>query len=264
MLISVINHTSGLIIDSDVQTAIRAVNRQLAEDFASHWGMTATLRLEGPRGSLTGAQAVDQASEFNGEAVIYLWHPVDVPMALGFHARNHLGVPYGFVFPEVARQLEEPWTAAFSHEALEMVADPDVNLMVMGPHPVDARRTVFHWYEVCDAVQGETYRIDGVPVSNFLLPLYFTNTEERGSRNDFLGHSHFGRTLASFGANPGGYVGFFDPQAVKHEKYFAEGDMVAQHRLAVKQQLGLARRSVRYEFRTRANVPVTSALKQFM
>ena len=30
---------------------------------------------------------------------------------------------------------------------------------------------MFHWYEVCDAVQSEYYKIDGVPVSNFVLPL---------------------------------------------------------------------------------------------
>jgi hypothetical protein len=64
-----------------------------------------------------------------------------------------------------------------------------------------------------DAVQAETYKIDGVEVSNFLLPLYFTGSEEVGGRNDFLGNSHKGKTLQSFGVNPGGYIGFFDPKS---------------------------------------------------
>jgi hypothetical protein len=52
---------------------------------------------------------------------------------------------------------------------------------------------VFHWFEMCDAVQSETYVIDGQSVSNFVLPLYFTASHERGSRNDFLVRSLTGR-----------------------------------------------------------------------
>ena len=39
---------------------------------------------------------------------------------------------------------------------------------------------------MCDAVQAETYEIDEVDVSNFVLPLYFTGGDELGGRNDFL------------------------------------------------------------------------------
>jgi len=46
MRISVINHTHGLLSDEDVQTAVRAVNRQIAEDFAPYWNITGVLRLE--------------------------------------------------------------------------------------------------------------------------------------------------------------------------------------------------------------------------
>ena len=69
-----------------------------------------------------------------------------------------------------------------SHEALELVGDSEVNLLVQGPHLADAKRTVFDWYEMCDEVQAETYEIDGVVVSNFLLPLYFTRGEEKNGR----------------------------------------------------------------------------------
>ena len=51
MIISVINHTSGLLNDSAVQTAIRAINRQIREDFAPYWDISATLRLEGKTSS---------------------------------------------------------------------------------------------------------------------------------------------------------------------------------------------------------------------
>lgn len=89
-----------------------------------------------------------------------------------------------------------------SHEALELIGDPEVNLLVAGPHPANPNQDVFHWYEMCDAVQAEIYQIDDVEVSNFVLPLYFTGSEEVGGRNDFLGRAHTGRTLRSFSVNP--------------------------------------------------------------
>jgi hypothetical protein len=86
-------------------------------------------------------------------------------------------------------------------------------------------------------------------VSNFVLPLYFTGTravDERGARNDFLGRMHGGRTLRSFGINPGGYVGFFDPKLGKHDTFAIQGDAIAVMRLTVKSQAREARRSMRY------------------
>lgn len=89
------------------------------------------------------------------------------------------------MFTELAKQLKEEWTVTLSHEALELVGDPEVNLLVQGPNPADATRTVFHWYEMCDAVQAETCDIDGVEVSNFVLELYFTGGEEQGDGTIF-------------------------------------------------------------------------------
>jgi hypothetical protein len=180
-----------------------------------------------------------------GDAVLYLWDEVDVKDALGYHDRNHHGIPYGFVFTELSRKIGENWTVTLSHEALELIADPEVNLLVAGPHPEDPKRDVFRWYEMCDAVQAETYRIDGVEVSNFVLPLYFTGGEEEGGRNDFLGRSYNGRTLPSFGVNPGGYVGFFDPKIADMDTF--EADAQAERRRQIKAQGKLARRGIRYQ-----------------
>ncbi len=90
--------------------------------------------------------------------------------------------------------------------ALELIADAEVNRLIMGPHPdpKEKGRPVFHWYEMCDAVQAESYEIHGVPVSNFVLPLYFTVDSEPGSRNHFLSAKRLdGKRLPSFGREPG-------------------------------------------------------------
>ena len=243
MIISVINHTSGRLTDEQVQHAVRAINRQIQEDFEPYWSLGAQLRLEGRSEDSPGTQSL---SDMRGDAVLYLWDKSDVPGALGYHDRNHRGIPYGFVFLDIIEKFQENWTVTLSHEALEAVLDPEANLLVQGPHPADRRRDVFHWYEACDAVQAETYKIDEVEVSNFVLPLYFTASDETGGRNDFLGRPHDGQTLKSFGINPGGYVGFYDPKKRDHETFSMKGDLVAARRLKFKQLAKEARRAVRH------------------
>jgi hypothetical protein len=245
MIISVINHSNGMVTDAQIHAAIRGINRQIQEDFAPYWGMSAAMRLEGR--SATEPDKIDVA-DMRGDAVIYLWDKSDVKDAIGYHNANNRGIPYGFVFLDVAARIGENWTVTLSHEALELIADPECNLLVLGPHP-DDHRDVFHWFEMCDAVQAETYVIDGIEVSNFLLPLYFTGTrdfDEVGARNDFLGTvAPDGTTLRSFGINQGGYIGFFDPSTGNHETFMVAGDQEAPDRLLAKQQIAEARRSIR-------------------
>jgi len=244
MLISVINRTHGALSDAEIQRVLRAVNRQVGYDFQPHWHRAAELRLEGGTG---GYRENAMPSDMRGEGILYLMSRVSVRDALGYHDRNYRGIPCGFVFTELAKKLDEPWSATFSHEVLELIGDPEVNLLVRGPHPTDRRRQVFHWHEMCDAVQDEHYLIDGVTVSNFVLPLYFTSTDERGGRNDFLGTKHHGKSLSSFGVNPGGYIGYFDPRNGEHSTYAIAGDTRAATRKAIKLKAKRARRAVRYQ-----------------
>jgi hypothetical protein len=180
-----------------------------------------------------------------GDAVLYIWDKVDVAQALGYHAHNFRGIPYGMVFTQLSAALNQPWSFTFSHEALELAADPQCNLLVEGPHPQPRhrKRRVFRWYEVCDPVQNEGYEIDGVVVSNFVLPLYFTEPEEKGGRNAFY-HLETSE-LASFGINPGGYVGFFDPVSGKHSTWAPKEDKLAQATLTTKASFEPATRTSR-------------------
>ena len=47
-MISVINRTHGIVTDKEILFAIRAINRQINEDFLPYWSFGASLRLEGP------------------------------------------------------------------------------------------------------------------------------------------------------------------------------------------------------------------------
>ncbi|HEV8286021.1 MAG TPA: hypothetical protein VGQ09_17050 [Chitinophagaceae bacterium] len=240
MIISIINHSNGKLTDAEIQTVICAINRQVKEDYESYWSLGATLRLEGHSNKSPNTQS---PADMRGDAVIYLWDKSNVDDAIGYHVLNNRGIPFGFVFLDIAEELGEEWSVTLSHEALELIGDPEVNLPVAGPHPDPSKkRNVFHWYEMCDAVQTETYKIDGISVSNFILSLYFTGGDEFDGRNDFLGSS-----LKSFGVNPGDYVGFFDPEKDDHDTYSKKGDATAKKRMQIKSKVKGTRRAIRYQ-----------------
>ena len=190
--ISVVNFAN--LLDSDVQAAIRAVNRQIREDFAPIWGAVWDLRLHG---SSFNADDIDSLVEefVQGEAVLYIVDEGHLPGAAGYHAINGREMPYGFVF------ITDPndWTVTLSHEALELIIDPTVNVMVPGPDPRPGGQNniVLHAYEVCDAVERTSYLIDGVRISNFITQQWFFPDDASGTRNDFLGVG-----VSSFDATP--------------------------------------------------------------
>jgi hypothetical protein len=229
MHISVVNR-SHAIADLDMQRVVRAINHQIANDFEPYWHFGARLRVEGPT-----ARRIDPASliEMRGDAVIYVVDSAKSDDALGYHDHNLRGIPYGFVFLDLCAQLGDPWSSTLSHEALELIGDPGANLLVQGPSPKVPKQTVFHYFEMCDAVQDQTYDIDGVTVSNFVLPAYFSIETSDASRRDFLGTD-----LASFSINPGGYVGFYDPSTNKDDTFMP--DRRAEERYAIKKEAGKA------------------------
>ena len=230
MIISLINH-SEVITDEQVQQVIRAINRQLKEDFEPYWSFSATLRLEGPIGQ---RPSLSKFSDMRGDAVLYLVDGVNSLGATGWHLANYGDIPYGIVFLGLCAKIKEAWSITLSHEALELVGDPMCNLLVQGNDPLDRRRRVFHLFEMCDAVQAESYSIEGVSLSNFVLPSYFSLGEQPGRRNDFLGRSYKGKTLESFDMNPGGYLNILDPKTGNWEQPVYGDDKEAQRRRKLK------------------------------
>lgn len=203
--ISIINFSTNL-NDQKVQDVIRAVNRQITEDYLPVWGHGRILRLHAPTFDLADEDTLAE-DPVRGESVIYLVNEATLEGALGFHSLNTLEIPFGFVFTEFG----DDWTVTLSHEALELITDPTANILVPGPDPRDPdnpNKLVLHAYESCDAVERTSYVIDGIRVSNFITPTYFFPGDAPGTRNDFLGAG-----VASFGATPGSHLAFFDLDA---------------------------------------------------
>jgi len=243
MLVTVVDRTRGAVSHEDCARVVAAVDRQVRRDVAPVLGVDARVRLAPASGRRPARAAI---ASRRGDAVLYLVADGDPGDAVGWHERDRRGVPYGFVSLALADALGEPWSVTLSHEALEMIADPEVNLLVLGPHPDRARRRrVLHWFEICDAVQDDRYEVDGVEVSDFVLPLWFTEAAEPGARNEFLPRRRRGRALASFTAAPGGYLGFYDPSTREHETWVAPGDARAEARRRARERFAWARRGSR-------------------
>lgn len=133
--------------------------------------------------------------------VIGLFKDPDQPGALGYHDETPSGLPLAKVFPLLDAQDGSPLSVTISHELLEMLADPLLAKAVQSP--TDGR---FWAYEVCDAVENDSYPINGVQVSNFVTPQYFEPP------NDLTGVKldQMGLVTEPFEVRPGGYMQYFD------------------------------------------------------
>jgi len=208
--IAIINFSSRS--DQEVQTAIRAVNRQIQYDFMPLWGQGRELRLHTASFEPTPDPEKVVEERIAADSVLYLVNESTLPGALGYHSINTAELPVGFVFTQ-----EGDWTITLSHEALELIVDPNTNAFIPGPHPKDPNKMVLHSYEACDAVERMSYQIDGVPVSDFVTPQYFQPGEAPGTRNDFLGVG-----VKSFGVTKGSHIAFIDLATGKFETVFGE------------------------------------------
>jgi hypothetical protein len=94
-----------------------------------------------------------------------------------------------------------------SHELLEMLADPDVNLTVFVQHDQTGAGLLYS-YEVCDPCEadGFCYESEGVLVSDFVYPSWFESFRTAGSTQ----FDKQGKVSEAFEILTGGYIGVYD------------------------------------------------------
>jgi len=105
---------------------------------------------------------------------IYLFDNSDQANALGYHSVTPTGASYARVFVKPVLDNGGSWlngslsvSAVVSHEAIELLGDPGINIWI------DDLNGKLWARELCDAVESDSYVIQGVSVSNFLYPSYF-------------------------------------------------------------------------------------------
>lgn len=237
MRLTVVN-LSKTLQHAEFHAAIAAIAKQVDEDFAPEWNVSAIVR-----GTTAKIGANEAPIQGRHGAIIYVGDSSQDPTtgvenALGYHFVNHKDVPYGFVYLDICEAYGQAWSWTLSHEVLELLADPDAVLTVSGPDPDDHHRHVNFDLEVCDPTQSDSYSIDGVAVSNFVTRAWFGMTGGTNKTN-FLELE-----LAPFGVRPGGYAQYEDG----NEVIDIQGDLapeIANRRRAARGNMKKGRRNTR-------------------
>jgi|tagenome__1003787_1003787.scaffolds.fasta_scaffold20968165_3 hypothetical protein len=186
---------SSVVSDGEAERMMAALQVQASRDFAKVWGIDVRLRFV-PSGDTTS---------WKGAWNLLLLDTSDEADALGYHDLTPEGRALGKVFAKTTLVEGCAVSVCASHELLEMLLDPYVNLTSFDPE-----RGIFVAYEASDAVETDEcgYLIDGVLVSDFVSPAFFdpTAAERSDAVFSFKGHVHRPFELAE-----GGYETVYVP-----------------------------------------------------
>ncbi len=83
-----------------------------------------------------------------------------------------------------------------SHELVEMLVDPAINLMTTGPNP-----KIIYAYESADPVEALSFDVNGIQMSDFIYPAYFEDFHKPGS----VQFDHLDKVKKPFEILSGGY-----------------------------------------------------------
>jgi hypothetical protein len=190
--ISIINE-STVVGDDDVARATVDLQTQVSRDFSAAWGIDADL-IYVPRGS-----------QPSGESWwLTILDDTDQAGALGYHDTTNEGLPLGKVFAKTDIQAQTVWTVTASHELLEMLGDPDINLNALVQQNGNLK---LYAYEVADACEADEYgyTIRNTLVSDFVFPGWFQSFVPDGTKLD-----QQGKIQRPFELLPGGYISVMD------------------------------------------------------
>jgi len=146
----------------DLDALIAAMQVYIDEHVAPVWGTPAKLI------KTTGFQKGAWAMVFLDDA--------DQPDALAYHDLTPDGLPEAKVFVKTTLADHELVSVSASHELVEMLVDPAINLMTTGPDP-----KVIYAYESADPVEALSFDVEGIPMSDFVYPAYFEDFHKPGS-----------------------------------------------------------------------------------
>jgi hypothetical protein len=166
--IQVINDSEHL-KDDEIEGVLPVVQNQVHNDFAPVWGIDAVLEFVEKK----------RKPDLNTWWITFL----DYARHAGEEGNHFLpksGLPFGRVFVQSTKVVGQAWTSAFSHELLELRADPDTNLVAS--RGTTRNNSVWCAYEVCDPCSDDSYGyiIDGVLVSDFIHPTWFQSFHKDG------------------------------------------------------------------------------------
>jgi len=196
--ISVIN-ASTVVTDAEVSPVVAALQQQVNHDFGPVWGIAAQLTFI-PTGNQPPA----------GTWWLSILDDSDQAGALGYHDITPDGLPLGKVFAGTDLKYGSQWSVTASHELLEMLADPNINLTVFVQSDQGSGGIIYS-YEVCDACEADQfgYQIGNVTVSDFVYPSWFESFRAANSAQ----FDQQKQIQSPFQLLSGGYIGVYNVTA---------------------------------------------------
>ena len=144
----------------------------------------------------TKAKLVKSTDYVPGAWAMVFLDDADAPGALAYHDLTPDGMPQSKVFVRTTLQNGDLVSVSASHELVEMLIDPAINLMTTGPDP-----KAVYAYESADPVEALTFPVNGIPMSDFIYPSYFEDFHRAGS----VKFDHLGKVNKPFEILAGGY-----------------------------------------------------------
>src|SRR5579871_4894983 len=197
--VALINQTNdGAVSPAMLERYAAALQQQVDNHLAPAWNVRADI-------SVLDAGAVVPEGTF----------PLNIVNALAGQAGVHTNDQGQ---PSAEAVNGDQLSITLSHELLEMLVDPSGTRKIQAADldPYSAGQQVSYLVEVCDPVVIYSYDIDGVPVSDFVLPSFYEPTAK--GPVDFAGFLSRPLTVPS-----GCYISWLDPTDFKWHELQPDG-----------------------------------------
>ncbi len=146
----------------DLDALIAAMQAYINNNVAPIWGTPATLV---------------KTTDFQpGAWAMVFLDTADAPNALAYHDLTPDGLPEAKVFVKTTLDNNDLVSVSASHELVEMLVDPAINMMTTGPD-----QTTIYAYESADPVEALSFPVNGIQMSDFVYPSYFEDFHQPGS-----------------------------------------------------------------------------------
>jgi hypothetical protein len=166
----------------DLDALIAAMQAYVDQHVAPVWGTPA--KLVKTKGFVKDAWAMVFLDDADQEG------------ALAYHDLTPAGLPLAKVFVKTTLRNGDLVSVSASHELVEMLVDPAINLMTTGPDP-----KIMYAYESADPVEELSFDVAGIPMSDFVHPAYFETFRKPGSAR----FDHLNKVKRPFQILAGGY-----------------------------------------------------------
>jgi hypothetical protein len=146
----------------DLDAVIAAMQEYVTSYVAPVWGTPANLV---------------KTSDFQAGAwaMVFLDN-ADQPGALAYHDLTPDGFPVAKVFVKTTLNDNQLVSVSASHELVEMLVDPAINMWTSGPD-----LQTMYAYESADPVEELDFPVNGIPMSDFVYPSYFETFRQPNS-----------------------------------------------------------------------------------